>query len=240
MKKILLGLTTTPGSDWREKVKEIDELGIKEIALFPTFLKHEERKILYNLLEKSKIKLIPHVHIRTDMDVEEVIYLKERFGSYLFNTHANPEWINKILEYKKANLKIFLENTSLLCLQEIEKHIREVDGLCLDYSHWKSKKLLREEDYDLLMKRLVDHNKIGCCHISAIYNKPKEMSWSTESPHYSGHYMYKLSDLDYMKSYVQYLPEIISIELENSFEEQLKAKEYVEKLITMNGQKQPI
>ena len=30
--KILLGLTTTKGSDWRGKVKEIDKLGLKEIA----------------------------------------------------------------------------------------------------------------------------------------------------------------------------------------------------------------
>ena len=32
VEKILLGLTTTPGSDWQEKIKEIDRLGLKEVA----------------------------------------------------------------------------------------------------------------------------------------------------------------------------------------------------------------
>lgn len=66
--KILLGLTTTPKSDWREKVKEIEKFGIKELALFPTFLSPDERKELYTLLEKTKIKNIPHVHLRDDME----------------------------------------------------------------------------------------------------------------------------------------------------------------------------
>ena len=34
-KKILLGLTTITPGEWKNKVKEIDELGLKEIALFP-------------------------------------------------------------------------------------------------------------------------------------------------------------------------------------------------------------
>ena len=55
-KKILLGLTTTPGSDWRKKVSEIDKLGLKELALFPTCLNEQERKELYGLLEKTKLK----------------------------------------------------------------------------------------------------------------------------------------------------------------------------------------
>jgi len=38
-RNILLGLTTTPRSDWRGKVEEIKKFKIKELALFPTFLK---------------------------------------------------------------------------------------------------------------------------------------------------------------------------------------------------------
>jgi hypothetical protein len=63
-RKILLGLTTTPRSDWREKIREIDELGLEEAALFPTFIHLPERKELYGLLEKTGIKKAPHVHLR--------------------------------------------------------------------------------------------------------------------------------------------------------------------------------
>ena len=49
-KKILLGLTTiAEGGEWKNKVKEIDKLDIKEIALFPTCLNLAERKELYQL-----------------------------------------------------------------------------------------------------------------------------------------------------------------------------------------------
>jgi len=43
-RKVLLGLTTTFGSDWRAKIKEIDKLKIQEIALFPTCLGEKNRK----------------------------------------------------------------------------------------------------------------------------------------------------------------------------------------------------
>jgi len=43
--------------------------------------------------------------------------------------------------------------------------------------------------------------------------------------------MHELKDLDYMKNYEEFWPPIISLELENTFEEQLKAKEYLEKII---------
>lgn len=236
-KKILLGLTTTPGSNWREKVKEIDELGIKEIALFPTFLEQAERNELYQLLENSKIESISHVHLREeDMKKDEIDYLAARFNTKLFNLHANKitsALINTLPEYKE---NIFLENQDLTSLKEIEANVKKAGGLCIDYSHWQNRILRREEEYNPLMQHLIKNNVIGCCHISAIYKEPKEFDWTNETePHYSGHYMYELSDLDYMKNYLQYLPNIISLELENSFKEQLKAKKYLEEMITTSS-----
>lgn len=37
--------------------------------------------------------------------------------------------------------------------------------------------------------------------------------------------------MDYVKKYKKYLSDIISIELENSFKEQLKVKQYLEKIL---------
>jgi hypothetical protein len=241
MRKVLLGLTTTPGSDWKEKVREIDELGIEEAALFPTYLEYEDRQELYKRLENSRIRSIPHVHLRgEDMGKDEIDYLIKRFHTKLFNLHPDKAFsasIDTLSEYKET---IFLENLDdLASLEEIRANIKKVGGLCIDYSHWQDRILLADDKvYNALMKELIKNNKIGCCHISAIHDKPEVMEWTVDrEPHYSGHHMEKLSDLDYMKNYVNYLPDIISLELENSFEEQLEAKEYIEKLIIASSNK---
>ena len=41
MRKILVNITTLTKDIWKEKIKEINELGIKETALFPTCLKNQ-------------------------------------------------------------------------------------------------------------------------------------------------------------------------------------------------------
>lgn len=70
--KIFPSITTTGYkpffSDWREKIKELKDFNIKEICFFPTCLSKKERKEAYGLFKKEKIKNIPFVHLRTDMD----------------------------------------------------------------------------------------------------------------------------------------------------------------------------
>ena len=47
-------------------------MGIEEIAVFPTVLDKEDRKKLYDIIRNTKIKRIPLVHLRDDMDVKEL------------------------------------------------------------------------------------------------------------------------------------------------------------------------
>ncbi len=231
-KIILLGLTTTPKSDWRKKVEEIDSLRLREIALFPTAIKIKERKKLYKLLEKTKLKKIPHVHLRDDMKEWELDYLAEKYNTKLFNIHPNKE-AYKIFRHKKYNKKIFIEN-----LMEIDDifvdNLNKCGGICLDVSHWHDQGVIQNnygynKFFDLLKKY-----KIGCCHISAIQEKFKtciDYRTNKKINFYSYHYLNKLRELDYVKKYIKYLPDIISIELENSFKDQLKVKDYLEKII---------
>ena len=63
---------------------------------------------------------------------------------------------------------------------------------------------------------------------------PKEVTdyvTGEKSLNYSYHMLGELSELDYVKKYVQYLPRYLSIELENSFREQIKIREYLEKIV---------
>jgi hypothetical protein len=84
------------------------------------------------------------------------------------------------------------------------------------------------------MEEYIQKYKVGCCHISAINEELNEIvDYQTGHKISSGdnHMMRDFSELDYVKKYVPYLPEYVSIELENSFEKQLEVKEYLEKII---------
>ncbi len=225
-KKILLGLTTTKGSDWRQKIKEIELYDLKEIALFLTCLNKLEREELYNLLEKTKIKKIPHVHLRTDMDISELDYLIKRYNTKIFNLHSQKQFpIDKTyIKYKKM---IFLENTQVI---PTEEELKEYGGLCLDVAHWHNAIITNYSEYnnfDYLVKKF----PIGCCHISAIretYTFDDDYAlWKS----YDSHFFENLNEFNYLKKYLKYLPKIISLELENSFKDQLKVKEYLKKNI---------
>lgn len=231
-RKILVGLTTISGDEWKNKIKEIDKLGIKELALFPTCLNAKQRKELYKKLEKTGLKRIPHVHIRHDFESWELDYLVERFKTKAFNLHPYLESMEIINKNKKHSHKIFVEN--LIDFKFFRQVAEMCGGICLDVSHW--------EDYGKKQKMKCYNNflgylktkKIGCNHISGIREKKylhfsKKMDKEISS--YSYHSLKNLEELDYVKKYKKYLSDIISIELENPFREQLEVKKYLEKII---------
>jgi len=232
MKQIFLGLTTTPGSDWREKIKEINRFEIKEIALFPTYLVPEQRQEPYALLEKTDLENIIFTHLRSeDMGSDEINYLQKQFHCELFNIHANK---NRIIlsaqpELEKFRNQIYVENAGDLDpLEEFAKHYA---GLCIDFAHWEAGKLQKDESYKLFPET-VKKFEVGFAHISAVREKPIFVSWDEKhKPHYDLHTLDDLKQLDYLKKYAEYLPDILGIELENSFEEQLNIKKYLEEMI---------
>jgi len=57
--QFLVSITTTKGADWEARIKEIDKLKIKKLALFVTCVNEKERKKLYQALEKTSLKEIP-------------------------------------------------------------------------------------------------------------------------------------------------------------------------------------
>lgn len=233
MKHIVLpGLTTTPNSDWRGKIKEIDQLDLKEIALFPTFLKIDEREELYDLLEKTKLERILHVHLRDDHKDWELDYCISRWKSHLFNIHPNKAGSDFLRKSPRRKM-IYVEN-----LHCIDKHYLEAmrlgAGICIDFSHWQDQGLFQKhEGYDKFPDIIKD-NKVGCCHISAIIDAPFEyVDPITGNKHQcqDDHTLSDFKQLNYIKNFLEYLPEIVSIELENTFKEQLEVRKYLEKII---------
>jgi len=230
---ILLGLTTTPRSDWRKKTEEIDKYGIKEVSLFPTFLKIKERKELYSLLEKTCLERIPHVHLRDDMEKWELEYFTEKYQTEVFNTHPYKKSLShleKVSEFKK---KIFVENAKRIDNMFL-KIVKECGGICLDIAHYHGHWIVqKDKSYDQFAD-LLKKFPVGCCHISEIRERPVYLTCyasKKKSKVYSEHYLNSFEELDYVKDYIKYIPRIVSIELQNSFKKQLEVKKYLEKIL---------
>jgi len=231
MYRILPSITTTSGANWRQMVLEIDELGLEEIALFPTCLEYEQRQELYLALEKTNLKRIPHVHLRNDFEVAEIEYLTNRFDTEIFNGHIGllKDINEKLVAYKNL---IFIENSNLVLNKELFNKVEfdkiGVAGLCLDLAHLERDRQFSQKIYaqTILMAR---EYKIGCNHISA-FKFSFFSRWSKEKG--DSHYLNNLTELDYLANMPEeFLAPIISIELTNSLTEQLEIKKYIEVLL---------
>lgn len=219
---ILPAITTTKGSDWRAKIKEADELGLDMVALFPTCLDAAGRQELYGLLDKSKIKKIPFVHLRSDMEPKELDFLIKNYKTKIFNTHCRAQHPH-IFDLSKYKDKICLENV----YHVFEKN--EMDnfaGICLDLSHLENDRILYSQRYDKFCE-IISNSVIGCNHISAIQKKDR---FDKELKEYriAFHFMEDFSELDYLKNYPRkYFSNYIALELENDLKTQLEAKDYI-------------
>ena len=220
------------GNNWRDKIKEIDELGLKKVAIFPTCLNKKQRQEMYSLLEKTQIKEVPFAHLRSDMPPEELDYLVERFKTQVFNIHTERQWPLQF-DLSKYQKKIFMEY-SFRELQEAE--VSSFRGVCLDFSHMENDRLLHKEEYQ---RNLVLLNKyqIGCNHISAISKAPlvereDGSGYSHKFPHHDKHTFNNLSEFGYLKNYPkEFFSNFCAIEVENSLADQLKVIDYIIKTL---------
>lgn len=234
--KILLGLTTTAGSDWRAKIEEIKELGLSEIALFPTCLEAPERKELYKALENTQISSVPLVHLRHDMETWELDYFHNTYTTQLFNIHASDQAIRLLMNNPPYQKSIYLENTYEIN-EVMTSNLKFSAGLCLDFAHWYDYWFLQKHpDYEVLGQLAKDY-PIGCCHISVIKAKPFFTTWDGERAlTHNSHDFQDFSEFDYLKNFTSLLPSVCAIELQNSLKEQLKVKEHLEKMFDIKDQ----
>ncbi|MDO8503067.1 MAG: hypothetical protein Q7S60_00045 [bacterium] len=225
IKKILVSVTTTRTSDWKGKIKEIKELGLKEIAIFPTCLSGSQRKELYLLLEASGVKSIPYCHLRNDMKVEELDYLTEKYNVQAFSTHMGVEY-PFLYDWSKYEKIVYIENVFHTL---DEKEINDFGGICLDISHLENDRIFSPEKFRRNVE-IIEKKYIGANHVSSVKNFSKidEMG----AVRYDCHNFQELSEFDYLKRYpLSYFSSFIAIEAENSIKEQLKAREYIINLL---------
>ncbi len=232
MSNIYLGLTTTWGSDWCAKVREINDLGIEELALFPTALEYQERQELFQLLDKSNLKRAPFVHLRTDMMRVEIDQFVNRFDSEIFNIHPSKEALQFLADNHDLAPKIYVENC--LSMDYFEETLKLCAGICLDISHYEDFALIQHTPgQDRFIELLKDY-KVGCTHMPAVRKEPYEAITHGETfKVYECHTMNEMSEMDYLKKHKECLGEFNAIELNNSFLEQLQVKKYLEKIFEL-------
>lgn len=219
---ILPAITTTCGSDWRAKIKEADNLGLKEVALFPTCLDKSEREELYGLLDKSKIKKIPFVHMRNDMPPEELDFLIKKYQTEVFNTHTS-DCYPFLFDLSDFSSVIYLENTIYPFKEE---ELKNFAGICIDLSHLENDRILQPERYKGFCDA-ISRSIIGCNHISAIQEKT-HFNEEIKEDRVTSHFMESLLELDYLKNYPQeYFSKYMALEIENDLSTQLKAKDHI-------------
>jgi len=225
MKKILVTITTTYRSHWRQKIREVNKLNIKEAALFLTGLNPQERKECYQLLKKSALIKIPFVHLRSDIAPWELKFLIKNYQSKIFNIHSETQYPLKHNLSLYSN-QIYIENTD--CLLN-EKELQKWAGICLDLSHLEDDRCLNPKRYHYNLK-IIKKYPLGCNHISAV--RKKTFHHSQYGNIKSSHWIQNLAEVDYLKNFPkEFFSPVIAIELENSLKKQLKVKKYIE---TMN------
>ncbi|MFA5048827.1 MAG: hypothetical protein WC516_07425 [Patescibacteria group bacterium] len=217
--KILPTLVTTRGSNFREKIRELKKLGLEEIAFFPTAMPARERPEAYRLLAETKVKRIPFVHLRSDMTIAEIDFLKRKYKTKIFNFHS-PRQHPEEEDMRPYHKEIYIENTVVKFTRQEMKHWA---GLCLDFTHLENQRLIGGEFYKNFLWAIKNF-PVGCGHISAILKKTRR---DNSMRHFDWHKFSRLEDFDYLARYKKLFPPVVALELENNFLDQLKAREYI-------------
>ncbi|OGD63531.1 hypothetical protein A2215_02320 [Candidatus Berkelbacteria bacterium RIFOXYA2_FULL_43_10] len=207
------------------RAEEALDLGMKEVAFFPTTIERAERGKIYEMLE-GKITF-PHVHLRHDMDALELDYLINAFKTKLFNIH--PIYATEFLRFgAKYTKQMYVENYGILT-EDFLDILSKFDGLCLDTSHFEDEWYGQSRADNRVLADNIDKIKIGCCHIGPVI---WDISLGVNRKYRSAHRFSTLSEFDYLSKFIDLLPPIVSIEVENTISEQLQARDYVDKMIS--------
>ena len=218
-KRILVGITGCRDRDWKSKLEEIDKFKLTKVNLFLERFKKKQRKKIYPAILDSNIKNIPLVHIRHDMDKEELVFLAKNFGSKYFTIHEDGF---RIMEKWKGFYKdLYLEmNYDGFVPKSVE--VAKIGGFCIDLSHFKAAATEWSEDFDYVFKRREISHYFDCNHLNG-YDPKKNTDMHTVK---------SLKNFDYLKTLPKFLfGDIIALEVENSIAEQLKFKKYLIKLL---------
>jgi hypothetical protein len=216
LKRIYPSLVTY-AADWRQRLREVRALKLKEIALFLTGIEPAERKKLYAGLEQTAVRKIPHIHLRHNVSEEEIEYLVKRYGTRAFTIHYDSA--DHFLKSKYRRM-FFVENNWREFGIKKFPMIKNFGGICIDLSHLLIIHETEPGNHRSTIKAIKKY-RIGCNHVSDI-----------RPDHSSHHYVSKKTDLDYLKFFPRnYFSRYICLEMGNPIRQQLELKKYAAKML---------
>ena len=216
-KKLLVGITGKTSEEIIEKINECNKLGVKEASLFLEFLDKDQKEKVYRALSDSKIKSIPLVHIRHDMEKSELKFLKEKFKTKYFTLHEINFQHNDILKWKGFYKNLCLEmNFDNFVSKKVK--VEKIGGFCVDLAHFKVGMEVLNKDFEYVFDRKNKMKYFDCSHLNG---------WNPKTNR-DMHTINNLKDFDYLKTMPKYLfGKCIALETFNSIEEQLEFKKYL-------------
>jgi hypothetical protein len=217
--RILVGITSKDDFHWPEQLAEIEKLKITEVSLFLEKLPYPERKKVYQALYKSKIKRIPLVHLRHDMNKDEIEFLVKNYQAKFLTIHEIN--FNYLEQWKKYFPSLYLEmNYDSRVSPKVE--VEKIGGFCVDLSHFKAAEVKYSREFAYTVERKNFPRYFHCNHLngySPIENKDI-------------HKVTSLKDFDYLNTLPKFIfGEVIALEVENSIADQLKFKKYLVEML---------
>lgn len=220
-KRLLLSITGDTDYHYQSKIEEIKDQKIEEIGLFLERFILKQREDIYRELEKSSIKSIPLVHIRNDMEKDELEYLSKRYKTDHFTIHEDHFMV--LDKWKGFYEKLFLEMNTDNFVSSLVR-IEKIGGFCVDLSHFKVAQEKGLEDYRFVEGKKNTKEYFRCNHLNG-YSKERKTDLHTVE---------KLQSFDYLKELPGYLfGDWIGIEVDNSIREQIKFKKYLLEILSL-------
>lgn len=207
-------------SSWRDKILEIQPLGLTAVGLFVTGVSPEQRVELYKQLETAHRDhrfTIPFVHAVADMDEDEYHYLVETFETELFNLHPTRQFPlshNLSLEIRQ---RITIENAFIHEAITVDD-LAGFQGVCLDVAHAEDLRRSFPEEFEKLAS-LLTVAPVRANHVSVVH--PVAQLDSQGSMTFHSHVHAAGGEINYLQHYpLEFFGSIVAIELADSLADQ--------------------
>lgn len=217
-KLITVGITGYKDIHWKSKLAEIEKFKIDRASLFlEQFSTKIQREKIYKAILSSRLKEIPLIHIRNEMDKDEISFLLKKFKNPYLTIHEGSfEYLKKWRGFHK---NLYLEmnyNNSIPGNVSVEK----IGGFCVDLAHFKASEERWTKEF--LYEYSKNKKYFKCNHLSGFSFKKNRDVHSPKGK----------EDFNYLKTLPKFIfGDVIAIEIYNSIAEQLEFKKYIIKLL---------
>jgi hypothetical protein len=218
-KRLFLSITGDTEKEWRDKLNEINNLGLDTVALFLECYHKRQRALIYEALVNSSIKHIPLIHIRNDMDREEIAYLSDKYNKPYLTVHEDSfkimeKWCGFYKQlYLEFNYDDYISN---------DVKVKRIGGFCVDLAHFKVAEEKWSKEFEYTLQRRCKSNLFACNHLSGYSFKQNTDEHYPDSPKY----------FDYLKTLPDFVfGEVIAIEVFKSIKQQIEYKKYILKIL---------